>query len=196
MTCNCEHDTHRAPASQAEALDLARHCTAIAGHLETVAKADDKWMSVMRCNRCGALWAEDSISSGHATLFFIYPIMKRDPVAWLAAAVPLIPRRSSSRSRSIVVIDTRRRVDFARPRRALGSKTRFAAQPSSQPAEILGVLVEAADELSRVASDDERLLHAQQCTTRRATTRSRQFRRVGQRLGSAPLWTSRCRQLS
>jgi hypothetical protein len=91
MTCSCEHDTHRPPATQAEALELARHFTAIAGQLETVAKADDKWMSVMRCNRCGALWAEDSMSSGHATMFFIYPITTDDPIGWLATAVPLDP---------------------------------------------------------------------------------------------------------
>lgn len=91
MKCSCEHESHRAPATQREALDLATHFTAIAGQLETVAKADDKWMSVMRCNRCGAHWAEDSISSGHASLFFIYPITTDDPIAWLAAAVPLDP---------------------------------------------------------------------------------------------------------
>jgi hypothetical protein len=91
MTCSCEHESHRAPAAQREALDLASHQTAIAGQLETIAMADDKWMSVMRRNRCGALWAEDSISSGHATLLYIYPIATDDPIAWLAAAVPLDP---------------------------------------------------------------------------------------------------------
>jgi hypothetical protein len=91
MTCSCEHEGIRAPATQREALDLARHHTAIAAQLETIAKADDKWMSVMRCKQCGALWAEDSISSGHATLLFIYPITTEDPIAWLAAAMPLDP---------------------------------------------------------------------------------------------------------
>jgi len=79
------------PATQREALDLATHRTAIAGQLETIVMADDKWMSVMRCNRCGALWAEDSISSGHATLLYIYPIATDDPIAGLATAIPLDP---------------------------------------------------------------------------------------------------------
>ncbi len=91
MACSCEHDTRRAPATQREALDLATHQTAIAGQLETIAIAEGKWMSVMRCTRCGALWAEDSISSGHATLLYIYPIATEDPIAWLATATPLDP---------------------------------------------------------------------------------------------------------
>jgi hypothetical protein len=91
-SCNCEHDTRRVPATQAEALDLVTHYAAIAGQLETIAKADDRWMSVMRCARCSALWVEDSLSSGQATLFFIYPIATDDPIAWLATAVPLDPR--------------------------------------------------------------------------------------------------------
>jgi hypothetical protein len=62
---------------------------------------------------------------------------------------------------------------------------RFAAQATSQQATITKNLVEAAGvELSRVVCDDERLLHAQQLTPRRVTTRSRQFRPVGQQLGS------------
>jgi hypothetical protein len=35
--------------------------------------------------------AEDSISSGHATLLYIYPIETGDPIAWLATAIPLDP---------------------------------------------------------------------------------------------------------
>lgn len=91
MACSCQHDTRRLPANQAEALDLATHRNAIGEQLETIATAEDKWMSVMRCSRCGALWAEDSISSGHASLFFIYPIATDDPIVWLRNAVPLDP---------------------------------------------------------------------------------------------------------
>jgi hypothetical protein len=91
MTCSCEHETHRTPATQREALELATHRNAIAGQLETIAMADDKWMAVMRCVRCGALWAEDSMSSGHASLFYIYPIATDDAVAWLTTAIPLDP---------------------------------------------------------------------------------------------------------
>lgn len=46
-------------------------------------------------------------------------------------------------------------------------------------------LVEEGVELSRVICDDERLLHARQRTTRRVATCSRQFRLVGQQLGSS-----------
>lgn len=68
---------------------------------------------------------------------------------------------------------------------------RIAVRDGEHPVDRLSIetnvgMVEAAGvELSRVVCDDERLLHAQQRTTRRVTTRSRQFRPVGQRLGSS-----------
>lgn len=79
-----------------DAKDLFRSCRrrAAMSTTGTIMVADDKWMSVMRCNRCGALWAEDAISSGHATLLYIYPIATEDPIAWLAAAIPLDPPAS------------------------------------------------------------------------------------------------------
>jgi hypothetical protein len=73
----------------------------------------------------------------------------------------------------------------------------FAAQATSQRAAVTKNLVEAAGvELSRVVCEDERLLHAQQRTTRRVTTRSRQFRPVGQRLGSTRRRTNRGRPVA
>ena len=86
MTCTCEHDRHRAPATQDEALALADLQNRIAKQLELLRADGSKWMSVLRCKACGAIWCEDTISSGHATLSFIYPITTNDPVAWLAAA--------------------------------------------------------------------------------------------------------------
>lgn len=49
-----------------------------------------RWLSVLRCRRCGELWAEDSMSSGHADSFFVYPISTGDPTGWLATAAPLV----------------------------------------------------------------------------------------------------------
>lgn len=85
MPCTCGHSTRTAPTTQREALTLVGHWRTIEDHLEPVAKADGKWMAVWRCKRCMALWAEDEMSSGHASLQFIYPIETEDPVAWLAA---------------------------------------------------------------------------------------------------------------
>jgi hypothetical protein len=54
-----------------------------------VARDTDKWMRVLRCRECRGHWAEECISSGHAELYYAYPIETGDPVGWLAAARPL-----------------------------------------------------------------------------------------------------------
>ncbi|GAA5085771.1 hypothetical protein [Thermocatellispora tengchongensis] len=74
-----------------DALALAGHRTAIEHLLTPVALDPSRWLGVHRCVRCGRHWAEDSITSGHADLFFVYPVHTADPRAWLAAAHPLQP---------------------------------------------------------------------------------------------------------
>lgn len=86
MSCACGHDERRAPEARDEALELAGHAEAL---LEVVARDNDRWLGVLRCRQCGGYWAEDSISSGHADLFFVYPIETDDPERWLAAAESL-----------------------------------------------------------------------------------------------------------
>ncbi|WP_214109202.1 hypothetical protein [Acrocarpospora catenulata] len=92
--CPCGHDAWAVPADQREALALAGHQNAIGHLLAVVARDNARWLGVLRCTRCGRLWAEDSMSSGHADMFFIYPITATDPDAWLAAARSLnLPSR-------------------------------------------------------------------------------------------------------
>ena len=88
-TCSCRHATTRVPESRPQALELAHHQTALGDQLELLAADGAKWMSVHRCRRCGAYWGEDSMSSGHAELGFIFPIETGDPHAWLAGAESL-----------------------------------------------------------------------------------------------------------
>ena len=59
------------PETREEAVALAGHAASL---LEVVQRDNSRWLSVLRCRECGAYWAEDSISSGHADLFFVYPI--------------------------------------------------------------------------------------------------------------------------
>nr|WP_062334213.1 hypothetical protein [Herbidospora sakaeratensis] len=87
--CVCGHDDHRAPLDKAEGLVLAGHLRVIEPLLEVVARDDSRWLGVLRCGSCGRYWAEDSMTSGHADLFFVYPVDTTDPHAWLAAARPL-----------------------------------------------------------------------------------------------------------
>ncbi len=78
-TCACRHATTRVPESRPQALELVSHQTALGDQLELVAADSAKWMAVHRCRRCGAYWGEDSMSSGHADLGFIFPIETDDP---------------------------------------------------------------------------------------------------------------------
>lgn len=89
--CPCGHDAWTAPGTRRQALALARHHDRVAHLLTVVARDSARWLGVLRCERCGRLWAEDGMSSGHASMFFIYPIDATDPEAWLAAARPLDP---------------------------------------------------------------------------------------------------------
>jgi hypothetical protein len=90
--CPCGHDEHSRPTSVREALALVSHLNSISSLLEVEASDPARWLRVYRCRRCGQRWAEDSISSGHADLFYAYPIDASDPHAWLARASPLQPR--------------------------------------------------------------------------------------------------------
>ncbi|WP_062429502.1 hypothetical protein [Herbidospora daliensis] len=87
--CACGHDRHRAPRDKAEGLVLAGHLRVIEPLLDVVARDDSRWLGILRCGSCGRHWAEDSMTSGHADLFFVYPVDTADPHAWLAAARPL-----------------------------------------------------------------------------------------------------------
>jgi len=86
MSCECGHDERRVPETREEALELAGHAGAL---LEVVARDNSRWLGVLRCRECGRYWAEDSMSSGHADLFFVYPIVTDDAERWLAEAQPL-----------------------------------------------------------------------------------------------------------
>ena len=92
--CPCGHSTRAAPRNRAEALALVLHATEIEPLLVTVGEDPARWLDVLTCRSCGRHWARDSITSGHADLFFVYPIETADPRAWLAAAQPLNPPSS------------------------------------------------------------------------------------------------------
>lgn len=87
--CPCGHDRLDVPRNQPAGVALARHWDTVRPLLETVEQDPGRWLGVFRCTRCGRFWAEDSISSGHAVLFFGYPIETDDPTGWLARAEPL-----------------------------------------------------------------------------------------------------------
>ncbi len=73
--CACGHDRHQAPQDKAEGLALARHLRRPSNPIsEPVGRDASRWLGILRCTACGRYWAEDSMSSGHADLFFVYPV--------------------------------------------------------------------------------------------------------------------------
>jgi hypothetical protein len=88
MDCACGHSQARVPETRDDGFEAARLTREREPRLEVVERANEKWMSVLRCRECGRYWAEDSISSGQMDLFFFYPIETAAPHAWLAAAEP------------------------------------------------------------------------------------------------------------
>lgn len=73
MTC-CGHAEASVPASREAALEAARHRRDLEDVLERIVLDSSRWLGVYRCRECGALWVEDSISSGQMDLFFVYPL--------------------------------------------------------------------------------------------------------------------------
>jgi hypothetical protein len=87
--CPCGHDRLAVPGTVRRALALAEHWSTAQPLLEVVERDPGRWLGLVRCTRCGRFWAEDCISSGHAELFFGYPIKVDEPADWFARAVPL-----------------------------------------------------------------------------------------------------------
>ncbi|HEY3738265.1 MAG TPA: hypothetical protein VGL53_00400, partial [Bryobacteraceae bacterium] len=49
-----------------------------------VARSEKKWIFLLRCGACGAMWAEACWSSGHMDLYYIFPVPPgEDPIVWL-----------------------------------------------------------------------------------------------------------------
>ena len=57
--CPCGHDAWTVPETRRQALALARHQDEIAHLLTVAAREPGRWLSVLRCTRCGRLWAGD-----------------------------------------------------------------------------------------------------------------------------------------
>ncbi|MGW1617352.1 hypothetical protein ACWCQZ_50315 [Streptomyces sp. NPDC002285] len=87
--CPCGHHKFTAPQTMRTAMALSRHQDKIKNLLEVLERDSSRWLGVSRCARCGSIWAEDSISSGQASMFYCYPIKTDDPRAWLSHAEPL-----------------------------------------------------------------------------------------------------------
>jgi hypothetical protein len=84
--CRCGHHRHATPRTQRDALELAAHWPVTDPPLELVELNHATWVAVHRCPGCGQHWAEESMTSGHAELYFGYPIHTDDPHGWLARA--------------------------------------------------------------------------------------------------------------
>jgi hypothetical protein len=72
--CPCGHERFSAPTTRQQALDLAGHWTQVRHLLGVLRRDPEHWLALLRCTHCGRLWAEDNMSSGHATLLFGYPL--------------------------------------------------------------------------------------------------------------------------
>ncbi|GAB3855468.1 hypothetical protein ACFPIJ_59720 [Dactylosporangium cerinum] len=86
LVCGCRHERLEAPGARWEAARLAGNWTRILPLLDEVVSDPARWLAVYRCSRCERLWAQDTVSSGHADLTYGYPIATTDPAGWLAAA--------------------------------------------------------------------------------------------------------------
>jgi hypothetical protein len=87
--CPCRFDDFAVPTVESDALGLAAHYHRVTDLLYTVARDDAKWLSLLQCRMCGRHWAVDSLSAGHAEMYYIYPVHTQDPREWLNRAVSL-----------------------------------------------------------------------------------------------------------
>ncbi|MEV4515246.1 hypothetical protein AB0K00_40605 [Dactylosporangium sp. NPDC049525] len=88
LVCGCRHERLEAPEARWEAVRLAGNWARILPLLDEVAADPARWLAVYRCSLCERLWAQDTLSSGHADLTYGYPIATDDPAGWLAATRP------------------------------------------------------------------------------------------------------------
>ena len=82
----CRWEDVAVPATRARALRLVNHAD---GLLEDVEVDPERYLTLQRCRTCRHHWVLDCISSGHAELFFVYPLRAEDPVAAFARVQPL-----------------------------------------------------------------------------------------------------------
>ncbi|MHA6759546.1 hypothetical protein [Streptacidiphilus sp. PAMC 29251] len=90
--CPCGHHRFTVPRTRRDTTALYKHRQKIDHLLAPIELDPSRWLGVYACTLCGKIWAEDDITSGHAELFFYYPITTTDPKAWLSRAEPLQPR--------------------------------------------------------------------------------------------------------
>lgn len=76
--CVCAHGRLAAPRTKNAAAAMAAHWLEIRPMCTLVTSDPDRWLHVWRCDRCGEHWAEESVTSGHAELYFGYPIATAD----------------------------------------------------------------------------------------------------------------------
>jgi hypothetical protein len=88
-TCPCGHDRFATPQTIRHGLALARNWNTIQPLLAVIERDPLRWLGLFRCTRCSRFWAEDSMTSGHASLFFGYPITTDHPADWITRAEPL-----------------------------------------------------------------------------------------------------------
>ena len=72
--CVCGHGRFTAPRTKNAAAAMAAHWLEIRPMCTLVTTDPGRWLRVWRCDRCGEHWAEESVASGHAELYFGYPI--------------------------------------------------------------------------------------------------------------------------
>ena len=61
---------------------------------EEVARAEEKWMFLLRCRVCGKYWTEACYDRGQVMFYYLFPASRSaDPVRWLKEEAEELPAR-------------------------------------------------------------------------------------------------------
>ncbi|WP_436532038.1 HEAT repeat domain-containing protein [Actinoplanes sp. HUAS TT8] len=78
--CVCAHGWFTTSPSRDVAAAMSAHWDAIRPRCTLIETDTDHWRRLWRCDRCGEHWVEESVSSGHAELYYAYPA--QSSIAW------------------------------------------------------------------------------------------------------------------
>jgi len=81
-TCGCEAAAQRSYTTVKDGIAWGRD--KVLRDAVEIARSEKKWVFLIRCGECGRVWAESCWSSGHADIYYIFPVPAgEDPLDWL-----------------------------------------------------------------------------------------------------------------
>lgn len=99
--CVCEKALQHAFTSVRESL-LGQEEIDVHNSCDLVATHEVEFMHLYRCRTCGRFWVEGCYTSGHATVYYLYPVPQTDdPLRWFHQEAQELPWEAVERTQCV-----------------------------------------------------------------------------------------------